>query len=141
MVLALGTRDDDAMARLRAGEATSLVLLTATALGMATCPITESALIRLLLNPLVAGRTFAPGLVLNIVTGLGADPRWRWLSDESTLARPLIDTSVLGGYRQVTDLHLVNLAATAGLQLVTFDAGLAAGLAPPDRRHVRLLDQ
>ncbi len=41
VVLALGTRDDDAMARLRAGEATSLVLLTATALGMATCPITE----------------------------------------------------------------------------------------------------
>lgn len=41
VVLALGTRDDDALARLRAGEATSLLLLTATALGMATCPITE----------------------------------------------------------------------------------------------------
>jgi nitroreductase len=40
-VLALGTRDDDEMARLRAGEATSLVLLTATALGLASCPITE----------------------------------------------------------------------------------------------------
>jgi nitroreductase len=39
--LALGTRDDDTTARLRAGEATSLVLLTATALGLATCPITE----------------------------------------------------------------------------------------------------
>jgi nitroreductase len=40
-VLALGTRDDDDLARLRAGEATSLVLLTATALGLASCPITE----------------------------------------------------------------------------------------------------
>jgi len=40
-VLALGTRDDDELARLRAGEATSLVLLTATALGLASCPITE----------------------------------------------------------------------------------------------------
>src|SRR5271169_5725496 len=29
------------MARLRAGEATSLVLLTATALGLASCPVTE----------------------------------------------------------------------------------------------------
>jgi nitroreductase len=29
------------MAQLRAGEATSLVLLTATALGLASCPITE----------------------------------------------------------------------------------------------------
>jgi nitroreductase len=41
VVLALGTRNDDAMARLRAGEATSLVLLTATARGLASCPITE----------------------------------------------------------------------------------------------------
>ena len=41
VVLALGTRDDDDLARLRAGEATSLVLLTATALGLASCPITE----------------------------------------------------------------------------------------------------
>jgi nitroreductase len=40
-VLALGTRDDDELARLRGGEATSLVLLTATALGLASCPITE----------------------------------------------------------------------------------------------------
>jgi hypothetical protein len=32
----LGTRDDDDLARLRAGEATSLVLLTATALGLAS---------------------------------------------------------------------------------------------------------
>jgi nitroreductase len=41
VVVALGTRDDDPLARLRAGEATSLLLLTATTLGMASCPITE----------------------------------------------------------------------------------------------------
>jgi nitroreductase len=41
VVLALGTRDDDDVARLRAGEATSMVLLTATTLGLASCPITE----------------------------------------------------------------------------------------------------
>jgi nitroreductase len=40
-VVALGTAEDDKMAQLRAGEATSLVLLTATALGLASCPITE----------------------------------------------------------------------------------------------------
>ena len=39
--VALGTHLDDDLARLRAGEATSLVLLSATALGMATCPVTE----------------------------------------------------------------------------------------------------
>jgi nitroreductase len=41
VVLALGTRDDTRLARLRAGHAMSLALLSATALGLATCPITE----------------------------------------------------------------------------------------------------
>lgn len=41
VVLALGTRYDSVVSRLRAGEATSLVLLTATAFGLASCPITE----------------------------------------------------------------------------------------------------
>lgn len=40
-LLALGTERDDTLARLRAGEATSVVLLTATAMGLACCPITE----------------------------------------------------------------------------------------------------
>jgi len=41
VVLVLGTATDDAMARLRAGEATGAVLLTATALGLSSCPLTE----------------------------------------------------------------------------------------------------
>ncbi len=41
VVVALGTEDDDDLARLRAGEATSLVLLSATAMGLASCPVTE----------------------------------------------------------------------------------------------------
>lgn len=41
VLLALGTEIDDDLARLRAGEATSLVLLSATAMGLATCPVTE----------------------------------------------------------------------------------------------------
>lgn len=40
-VLALGTKADNPLWRLRAGEATSLVLLTATTLGLASCPVTE----------------------------------------------------------------------------------------------------
>lgn len=41
VILALGTESDDDLARLRAGEATSLVLLSATAMGLATCSVTE----------------------------------------------------------------------------------------------------
>ena len=41
VVIAWATAEDDALARLRTGEATSLVLPTATALGLASCPVTE----------------------------------------------------------------------------------------------------
>ncbi|HUH68271.1 MAG TPA: NAD(P)H nitroreductase [Mycobacterium sp.] len=41
VVLALGTSNDCSLARLRAGEATSVVLLRATMSGLATCPVTE----------------------------------------------------------------------------------------------------
>lgn len=40
-VLLVHTADDDEVSRLRAGEATSAVLLAATAHGLATCPLTE----------------------------------------------------------------------------------------------------
>lgn len=41
VVLVLATETDNPLALLRAGEATSVVLLTATALGLASCPLTE----------------------------------------------------------------------------------------------------
>lgn len=45
-ILALGTESDDRLSRLRAGEATSVVTLTATALGLACCPISEPLEVR-----------------------------------------------------------------------------------------------
>jgi predicted N-acetyltransferase YhbS/nitroreductase len=41
VVVTLGTETDDRMACLRAGEAASLVLLSATAMGLASCAVTE----------------------------------------------------------------------------------------------------
>lgn len=41
VLLALGTATDDPVTRLRAGEATSMALLTSTALGLSSCPVTE----------------------------------------------------------------------------------------------------
>jgi nitroreductase len=40
-LLVLGTRDDDLLARLRAGEAMSAALLAATSLDLATCPLSQ----------------------------------------------------------------------------------------------------
>jgi nitroreductase len=92
VVLALGTRDDDDVARLRAGEATSAVLLTATALGLASCPITEPLEIKEIRDEVAAdvfGTSGYPQMLLRIgwapvnAEPLPATPR-RPLSDVVT---------------------------------------------------------
>ena len=105
----------------------------------ATTPMTETALYRLLLNPVVTGGDFTVGDIDRVARGMRADPRWRFLADDTSLADPTIDTSVLAGHRQVTDLHLVALAARHGACLSTFDARLMPALAPSDRRHVEVV--
>ncbi len=69
VVLALGTRYDGLLPRLRAGEATSVVLLSATALGLSTCPITEPLEIaetRDLVRAEVFGDSGCPQMLLRV---------------------------------------------------------------------------
>jgi nitroreductase len=94
VVLALGTRYDGVVPRLRAGEATSLVLLSATALGLATCPITEPLEIaetRALVRTEVFGENGYPQMLMRVgwapvdADPLPATPR-RSLPDAVTCA-------------------------------------------------------
>ena len=105
----------------------------------ATTPITESGLVRLLLNPTVSGREVATREALAVLAGVRADPRAQFLADDTSLADPHIDLLGLGGARQVPDWHLLNLAARHGARLVTFDRRLVAALEPADRAGVLLL--
>ena len=77
-VVALGTVEDDTVSQLRAGEATSLVLLTATAAGLASCPITEPleiADIRAAVGADVFGADGYPQMLLRIGWApINADP-------------------------------------------------------------------
>ncbi len=91
---------------------------------------------RLLLNPAVTGSARSQREVRAILDGFARDPRWRFLSDDTSWRNPRVDTSVLMGHQQVTDLHLVNLAAAHSATLATFDTALPTWLAPADRRHV-----
>lgn len=103
----------------------------------ATCPVTESGLVRLLLTPAVVGRKVSGAEALGAVRAMRALSGWRWLSDDVSLTNPSIDMRVLIGRRQVTDLHLVALAARHGAVLCTLDASIDQFLAPADRSHVR----
>jgi nitroreductase len=78
VVIALGTRADDEMARLRAGEATSLVLLSATAMGLASSPLTkplEIPLTREAMRADVFGTSGYPQMLLRVGWApVNADP-------------------------------------------------------------------
>jgi hypothetical protein len=91
VVLALGTKEDSRLARLRAGEGTSLVLLTATALGLSSCPVTEPLEIaetREAVRSDVFGVSGYPQMLLRVGWApVNADPL------PSTPRRPLADVA------------------------------------------------
>jgi hypothetical protein len=90
----LGTASDDTLSRLRAGEALSAVLLTATTLGLATCPLSQpleiGATRRTLRDDVLSG-TLCPQIVLRLGWApvgppLPATPR-RSFADTATVER------------------------------------------------------
>ncbi|CAJ1503174.1 Acg family FMN-binding oxidoreductase [[Mycobacterium] burgundiense] len=89
VVLALGTATDDPVSVLRAGEATALVLLTATALGLSSCPVTEPLELpstRDLVRTTVLDRDCVPQMLLRVGWApLNADPL------PATARRPLTE--------------------------------------------------
>lgn len=101
-----------------------------------TCPVTEAGLLRLLLTEQVVGRKVDGGEALGQLEAIRRVPGWSFVTDAASLAAPVVDTRVLMGRRQVTDLQLVNLAAASDMQLATFDAALRGSLVPADQRWV-----
>lgn len=105
----------------------------------ATTPMTESGLVRLLMNPAVVGQAVTGSQALHILRGLRGDRRATFLPDATGLASASVDLIGLAGYRQVTDFHLVNLAAAHDAVLVTFDRRIPGMLVGDDRRYVHVL--
>lgn len=69
VLMVLSTEDDGRLAVLQAGEATSAVLLTATALGLAATPLSqplEVAETRAVIRNYIVGPTYHPQLVLRV---------------------------------------------------------------------------
>lgn len=104
----------------------------------ATTAVTESGLLRLLLTPAAVGRDVSAPEALGVLRDMRRLPGWRWIDDDASFADTVLDLRVLVGRRQVTDLHLVDLAARHGCVLTTFDAGIVEYLAPADRPHVQV---
>lgn len=101
-----------------------------------TSSTTEAGLVRLLLTELVVGRKVTGTEALGHLAAIRQVPGWGFLPHTSSLASPSIDTRVLMGRRQVTDLQLINLAAAHDTRLATFDAALKDALVPADQHWV-----
>jgi nitroreductase len=88
-LLVLSTSSDDELSRLRAGEATSAVLLEATASGLASCPLSQPLEVvetRDLVSDQVLGGSTCPQLVIRLGwAAFNADPL------PATPRRPVID--------------------------------------------------
>jgi len=106
----------------------------------ATTPLTETGFLRAALNPQVAGEAISAASALAALRSVKADPRAEFLADASSLAEASPGRTIgLVGHKQVTDLHLVNLAAAARARLVTFDRRIRPVLIPDDQERVVVL--
>ena len=104
-----------------------------------TTPVTESGFVRLSTNPTVVTERLSMADALALLAATRAVPGHQFLPDASTLAQPAVSLAAVATTRQVTDAHLVNLAASSGVRLATFDRGIEQMLAAGDRRHVLVL--
>lgn len=105
----------------------------------ATTPLTESAFVRLMTNPLVAGQVVVAADAIRVLTEFRGLPAHVFIPDDSSLVDARIALTALVGTKQVTDSYLVNLAAATGAVLTTFDTRIIESLAPGDREHVEVV--
>jgi uncharacterized protein len=104
------------------------------AAGWATCPITESGFVRVSSNPKVLPSPIGVEAARAVLAALRQVEGHRFLIDDVSIGDG--DVPKIAGYRQVTDAHLLTLAARQGVRLVTFDAGV---LSLADEQRVELL--
>lgn len=101
--------------------------------------MTESGFLRLALNPRIAAEKPSRSVALSSLQSLRNDSRAVFLEDDTSLTAARIDLAGLSGFRQVTDMHLINLAAANDAVLVTFDRALPETLMQADRGCVDVI--
>jgi uncharacterized protein len=95
----------------------------------ATCPITQSALIRVTLH---RRPDLGVGSALAVLDEVVAHRRHEFWPDDLSLGS--VSWNGVVGHRQVTDAYLAGLARSRGGRLITLDAGLAT--LHPDVAHL-----
>jgi toxin-antitoxin system PIN domain toxin len=92
--------------------------------GWESCPVTETGFIRVSSNPKVLPTPVGTGAALAVLASMRQAGSHRFLTDDVSPVDP--DVPAVAGHRQITDAHLLTIARRHGVEVVTFDAGLAA---------------
>jgi len=95
--------------------------------GWATCPFTQSALVRVLSNPAFSPRALTPRNALGVLEANVKLPGHHFFPDAITLIEAVrrVDRR-LTGHGQVTDAYLLGLAIHHRSRLATLDEGIGA---------------
>jgi len=104
----------------------------------ATTPITESALVRLMLNPEVGQGRVMPTQAWMALDRLRTRPGAVFWPDGIRGVSSRFRYAVTG-HRQVTDIHLLELVRLHEGRLVKLDKRIVAALKPSDRKLVHIL--
>ena len=100
---------------------------SASANGWATCVLTQSAFLRLSMNPHVVHATIDCATARQLLSGLVAHSKHQFIADSQAVTASSFDPLVprIRGYQQLTDATLLWFAKCHGLELTTFDQGIA----------------
>lgn len=95
--------------------------------GWATCPITQSALVRILSNPAFSPAALSVSNALSVLEANVKLPEHHFWPDDISLLEAVSKVGKrVTGHQQVTDLYLVGLAERHRGKLATMDRGVAA---------------
>ena len=102
--------------------------------GWATCPMTQTAFVRISSNAKIIDGAVTPQEALALLRQMVRQDDHHFWADDLNLAAATNGLFVrLGGHRQMTDAYLLALAMAKRGMLVTLDRGVSA-LVPQDRR-------
>ncbi|PYU57802.1 MAG: VapC toxin family PIN domain ribonuclease [Acidobacteria bacterium] len=100
--------------------------------GWATCPLTQTAFVRILSNPAFSPNALTPADALALLRANLGHPAHRFWPDEVSFAHALEPFAQrLAGHQQVTDAYLLRLAMHKKGKFATMDRAVRALL--PDK--------
>ena len=91
-----------------------------------TCPLTETAFVRISCNPRFTAEAVSPSEAIALLRRICALPGHQFWPDDLSLTEQHPGLTRLAGHRQVTDAYLLALAISHEGMLATLDRGVAA---------------